>query len=103
MILYEVRLDVDVEIAQEFGAWLVAHVREIVALPGFLHADILREERAVGRAGWCTQYWLADRDALDAYLREHAPRLRADGLQRFPNRFTAERRILALDQRVTRD
>ena len=103
MILYEVRLDVDAEIATEFRAWLVAHVREILALPGFVRADILREERAQDRVCWCTHYWLVDRAALDAYLHEHAPRLRADGLQRFPNRFTAERRILELDQQIGSD
>ena len=102
MILYEVRLDVDAGIAHEFRDWLVAHVRDIVALPGFVRADILREERGAGRVGWCAQYWLVDRAALDAYLREHAPRMRADGLQRFPDRFTAERRILELDQQVAR-
>ena len=98
MILYEVRLDVDAAIAAAFRTWLGEHVREIVALPGFVRADIVREERGEGRVGWCTQYWLRDRAALDAYLRDHAPRLRADGLQRFADRFTAERRVGELEQ-----
>jgi len=100
VILYEVRLDVDAEIAQEFREWLGAHVREIIELKGFLHADIFAEPREFGRVGWCTHYWLIDREALDDYLRDHAPRMRAQGQQRFPGGFAAERRVLALDQRL---
>jgi hypothetical protein len=37
---------------------------------------------------------LRDRAALDDYLREHAPRMRAEGIARFGDRFRAERRVL---------
>lgn len=47
-----------------------------------------------GRVGLCTRYRLADRAAVDAYLRDHAPRLRADGIARFGGRFHATRRVL---------
>ena len=100
MILYEVRLDVDAAVAAEYRDWLAAHVREILALPGFLRADILSEPRAAGRVGWCVHYWLVDQPALEAYLRDHEPRLRAEGLARFPGRFSGERRVLALDERL---
>jgi Domain of unknown function (DUF4286) len=40
------------------------------------------------------QYTLVDAAALDGYLREHAPRLRADGVARFGDGFRAHRRIL---------
>ena len=40
MILYEVNLEVDAEIASDYLAWLDAHVREIRALPGFLGAEL---------------------------------------------------------------
>ena len=36
---------------------------------------------------FCTQYRLRDDAALADYLREHAPRLRADGMARFGGRF----------------
>ena len=103
MILYEVRLEVDPAIAAEYREWLAGHVREIIALPGFVRADILREPRDSGRIGLCAQYWLVDRNALDNYLRDHAPRLRADAMRRFPDGFTAARRVLELDQSIARD
>ena len=40
------------------------------------------------------QYALVDAAALDGYLCEHAPRLRAEGVSRFGDRFRAQRRIL---------
>ena len=35
-----------------------------------------------------------DQDALDEYLRDHAPRLRGDAMARFGGRFEAQRRVL---------
>jgi hypothetical protein len=42
----------------------------------------------------CAQYRMRDSDALDAYLRDHAARMRADGVARFASGFSAERRVL---------
>ena len=42
----------------------------------------------------CVQYTLRDRASLDAYLRDHAPRMRAEGEARFGGRFRASRRVL---------
>ena len=97
MIVYEVNLFVRREVEAEYRAWLDAHVREIVALDGFLGAELFeRREPAAGadELVLCTQYRLRDADALAAYLREHAPRLRADGVARFGAAFRAERRVL---------
>ena len=43
---------------------------------------------------FCVQYRLRDAAALEHYLQEHAPRMRADGEARFGGRFSASRRIL---------
>jgi hypothetical protein len=98
VIIYEVNLFVrrDVEVA--FRAWLDAHVREIVALPGFTGASVFDRIEPPGAADEfvvCTQYRLIDAAALETYLREHAPRMRGDGLARFGDAFRAERRVLA--------
>lgn len=97
MITYEVNLFVQRAIEGEFRAWLDDHVREILALPGFTGAQVFeRLEPAPGADEFvlCTQYHLLDEAALAHYLREFAPALRADGLQRFGERFRAERRVL---------
>lgn len=96
-VIYEVNLDLDAGIADAYRLWLAAHVAEICALPGFLGARVFAVHDPVpgdGRIGLCVHYALRDQDALDAYLRDHAPRLRAEGLQRFGDRFRASRRVL---------
>ena len=98
MIVYEVNLFVRAEIAGAYREWLDAHVREIVALPGFTGAEVFERREPVaapGEIALCTQYRLRDADALEAYLREHAPRLRAEGIARFGDGFRAERRVLS--------
>ena len=97
MVVYEVNLEVDAGIATEYRRWLDAHVAEIFALPGFTGArilEVLEPAAPATRIALCVQYTLADAAALDGYLREHAPRLRADGVARFGDGFRAHRRIL---------
>ena len=42
-VVYEVALDVDAEVGDAFRAWLDAHVREILALPGFIDARLSQQ------------------------------------------------------------
>ncbi len=81
-IVYLVDLDVDAGIAQEYLSWLRQHVRQMLALPGFLGARIferLEPQAREGRSGFSVHYRLRDRAAFEDYLREHAPRMRAGG------------------------
>lgn len=97
-LVYEVNLDLDAGVRAEYLEWLGAHVAEICGLPGFLDARVLEvtdPAPAAGRASLCVQYRLTGPEALGSYLSEHAPRLRAEGLARFGDRFTASRRVLA--------
>ncbi|QSX79358.1 DUF4286 family protein [Agrilutibacter solisilvae] len=97
-VVYEVNLDVEAGIRGPYLAWLADHVAEIRALPGFAGArrfEVTDPAPLPGRVSLCVQYTLVDQAALDAYLRDHAPRLRADGQARFGGRFTASRRVLA--------
>ena len=97
MIVYEVDLALDAGIADEYRAWLTAHVGELLALPGFAGARILvvlDPPATAGEARLCVQYTLRDEAALAVYLRDHAPRLREAGIARFGTRFRASRRVL---------
>ncbi|GAA4790697.1 DUF4286 family protein [Lysobacter hankyongensis] len=96
-VIYEVNIEVDAAAHDEYRVWLRDHIAEILALPGFKGAkvfEVLEPPPSAGRIGLCVQYALQDRAALDAYLRDHAPRLRADGMARFGDRFQASRRVL---------
>lgn len=96
-VIYEVNIEVDAAAHDDYRVWLRTHIAEILALPGFTGAklfEVLEPPPSAGRVGLCVQYALKDRAALDDYLRDHAPRLRADGVARFGDRFQATRRVL---------
>lgn len=96
-VVYEVNIAIDPEIEAGYRVWLQVHMRELLALPGFIGArvfDVLDPVDAAGWVGLCTQYTLTDDAALGTYLREHAPRMRADGVTRFGDRVRATRRVL---------
>lgn len=98
-VLYEVTLRVERAIAGDYRGWLHAHAREMRALPGFLEARLSElNDPAPGEEAvvFCCHYRLQDAAALEAYLREHAPRMRADGVERFGARFSAQRRVMTV-------
>jgi hypothetical protein len=96
VIVYEVNLRVRHEIAAAYRAWLGPHVDEMLALPGFDGAQVfsVRDGDDAETTAMCVQYRLRDADALERYLHEHAPRLRAEGAARFGDGFSAQRRVL---------
>ena len=99
-LVYEVTLDIGADAAPEFDRWLADHVREMLALPGFQDARILSPENpeAPATVRRVVQYTLAGRAELDRYIAEHAPRMRADGAQRFGEKLKTSRRVLDVDQ-----
>ena len=97
-VTYEVRLEVDEGIVGEVDVWLREHVVEMLRLPGFTAAEILDDAPlpvpADDKVRRTVQYQVESRDALTRYLREHAPRMREAGVQRFGDRMQATRRVL---------
>ena len=96
-VLYEVNLEADAAIEGPFDTWLRDHIADVLQFDGFLSAEILDDESVSppGRVRRIVQYRLRDRAALEEYLREHAPRMRTQGVEKFGDRYTSERRVLA--------
>lgn len=104
-VIYEVTLHVDRAIADAYDAWLERHVAEMLALPGFLDAEVFVADDAAdgpAQAVRVVHYRIAGRAALDAYFHDHAGRMRDDGVRRFGTQFSASRRILQPVARKTR-
>jgi antibiotic biosynthesis monooxygenase (ABM) superfamily enzyme len=95
-VVYEVNLDLEQAIADDYREWLRQHVAQMLALPGFVSAQVfdVAEPAAQGRVAYCVQYRLSDAAALTDYLRDHAARMRQEGIARFGGRFRASRRVL---------
>jgi quinol monooxygenase YgiN len=97
-IVYEVNVDVEAARADEFEAWLHPHVDEMLKFDGFdratVHARESLDEGSGERHGFTVHYAVRDRQALDAYFRDHAAAMRGDGATRFGDSFRAWRNIL---------
>ena len=95
-VLYEVNLDAEAGIEGPFDTWLRDHIADVLQFDGFLSAEVLDDATAPeGRIRRIVQYRLRNQAALEEYLREHAPRMRAQGVEKFGERYTATRRVLA--------
>jgi hypothetical protein len=95
-VLYEVNLEADTAIEAPFDTWLRDHIADLLQFDGFRSAEILEDRSAPpGRVRRIVQYRLRDQAALDSYVANQAPRMRAQGVEKFGDRFTTERRVLA--------
>jgi len=97
MIVYVIELDVDAALANEYLPWLRAHAQEMLDLPGFTGAEVfecLEPAPEPGRVGYAVHYRLRDRATFEGYLREHAGRMREQGLRAFGDRVRARRALL---------
>jgi len=74
----------DAAVAEEWIAWLrESHLADVCAA-GALDAEIIRMDSEAATCRCQVRYHFSSRQAFDAYQRDHAPRLRAEGLKRFP-------------------
>ena len=101
-VLYEVNLAIDADIADAYVMWLVPHMQEMLALPGFVSAQLANvepcpavagESAAAPRITMTATYVLESRAKLQEYFDVHAARLRGDGTSQFTGKFDATRRI----------
>jgi hypothetical protein len=75
------------ELRDAFVAWLVnGHIADVCAA-GALTGEIVRRDDGVIES----RYTFASRDAFADYERDHAPRLRAEGLALFPSGLSFQR------------
>ena len=100
MVVYEVNLTVDDDIVGEFMQWLSLHMSDMLGFRGFQKALLMNvdEDNAHCLTVW---YFVESMSDLQAYFRNGAERMRADGLSRFGGKFEAKRRILTLVEEQT--
>jgi Domain of unknown function (DUF4286) len=87
MIVYTVAaIFEDAAVAQEWIAWLRGgHLAEVMD-GGALDAEVIRLDATAGSSAtrYEVRYHFAGRESFTRYERDHAPRLRAEGLAKFP-------------------
>lgn len=96
-VIYEVALEVDPAIAADFDTWLEGHLRRVLEQEGFESGHVYRPDQLVAADGWIrriVQYRVRSAADLDRYFEHAADRLRAEGVERWGDRFRASRRVL---------
>lgn len=102
MLIYEVNLTVNDEIASVYAGWLADHIQRMMKFKGFSGAQwffrLPEEEKPElkDKKLWTIQYLVDSPESLDEYLTQHAEAMRKEASDRFGERFTSERRILHL-------
>lgn len=93
--VYEVRVEVDHEVAAEYLLWLRDHMKQIVEAASFERADLFTLEHESPRVAiWVVQYVASSRAIIEDYLNHHSKSFRGDAITRFGGKFKIERRIL---------
>ena len=101
MIAYEVNLELEPSVSAKFQEFMHEHIAEMLKIRGFIKAEYFNvrpDPQYVGRQRQVVQYYLNSPTDLDRYLNEDAEKMRRPGLEKFPNQFTATRRILTFTE-----
>ena len=104
MVIYEVNLAIDKGIYTECKLWLKEHVNEMLQFPGFIQASIFKPElnEASDQEKLIIQYQLENMDDLERYFTEFATKMRAEGIKRFSDKFSATRRVFKVEEIISK-
>ena len=88
MYIYNVTINIDESIHEEFLVWIKKHIPDVLATGKFISArlvEVLVEEE-MGGTTYAVQYTAESKDALEAYYEEDAGRLREEGMKKFADK-----------------
>ena len=103
MIIYNVTINIDESVHDEWLIWIKEHIPQVLATGKFDKATltkVLLEEDKDGHT-YSVQYRSYSREALDAYYKEDAERLRTDGMKKFADKMLAFRTELQVVDEYT--
>lgn len=93
MFIYNVTINVDESIHDEWKVWIEDHIKDVLATGRFLSAkltEVLVEEE-MGGVTYSVQYTAGSRKDLDDYYAYDADKLRSEGMNRFADKMLAFR------------
>ncbi len=98
MYIYNVTVNVDDSIHDEWLLWIKEHIPLVLSTGKFEKATLTKVlvEEDIGGQTYSVQYRSYSREALDAYYKEDADRLRTEGLKKFADKILAFRTELQI-------
>jgi len=93
MIIYNVTVNIDNSVHEQWLTWIKEHIPQVLATGKFLEAKLTKVlvEEEMGGETYSIQYRAHSRESLDAYYKEDADRLRTKGLKLFADKMLAFR------------
>lgn len=102
MLIYEVSIDIVSSLAQEYLNWLRAHMREMLAIDGFVSAEILLDKSSNNTDNKITKiiarYEVVSEIKLNDYFKDHAERMRSQLPEKYIGHLSIHRRVLGVEQ-----
>ncbi len=89
MILYNVTINIDDSVHDQWLHWMQEkHIPEVLATGKFSAARMVKVlvEEEMGGTTYATQYTTDNKETLDRYYQEDAPRLREEGQRLFADK-----------------
>jgi hypothetical protein len=99
MILYNVTINIDNDSHEEWLEWMLnVHIPEVMKTGMFLKNKVflLHGDEDSGGLTYSIQYFAESMKEVDIYIRDFAPRLRADADEKFGGKFVAFRSLLEM-------
>jgi len=98
MIIYNVTINVDESIHQEWFNWIQIHIPKVLSTGKFIEAKLTKVlvEEDMGGVTYSVQYRAKSREDLDRYYKEDADKLRQEGLSKFADKMLAFRTELEI-------
>ena len=99
MILYNVTINIDNEVAEEWLEWMqTVHIPEVMATTYFIKNQIARllNEEDNGGTTYAVQYIARNMEDYEEYERDFAPELQAKHTERYQGKFVAFRTLLEI-------
>jgi hypothetical protein len=103
-VIYEVNIKAINEIGDDFYTWLNGkHIEEMLKIDGFLSAKLLiPDTKDEGHRRFTVQYKLVSMEMMESYFKNQAAKMRSEGLEKFGDKFTAERRVLTVKNKFSK-
>lgn len=93
-IIYNVTINIDESVHDKWLAWMKdTHIPEMLATKKFSAAKMCKVlvEEDMGGVTYSVQYTTKSMATLQKYYQEDAPKMRAEGVKLFPNKYVAFR------------
>ncbi|TYP99758.1 uncharacterized protein DUF4286 [Tenacibaculum adriaticum] len=93
MYIYNVTINIDESVHDEWLVWIQEHIPEVLATGRFISAKMTQVlvEEEMGGVTYSIQYTAKTREDLDDYYKHNADKLRSDAMMKFADKMVAFR------------